>query len=674
MRGRECIGLCKRMILSLILIVMVWVTGFPVAQTFAPVYAETVNEYDNTSVEEDLKELDLSLYPIDAAGSPAIASFVEYCYSENVFLRGNYGLYIYIYNPAQTEYLTREGANMMNIAVSYNASGEPSGYRKLPLKVCGTTTGKYERLFYKFRVMSAEEVLKNAAASSASNGFRRYDIASLQLHERGAGNAKSYTIGREYKCTGYAKGYGATGDAASTLKIEWKKAEVYEANVSYTNYRMESEYKDYTRHEVNTVYFSVPDKYITDYGNLQGIRAQWYEYKTSPIFVTEDAGAYAALSDYVGVNIGEKNEALKWRVLWDETFGGTGSANFYVFGKDYNRLSERDTWGGTTATMNGEYVPQISWLFSTGSKSYNDYQVSGAAIETWARGYSDKYGKDKNILGRYSEELFDESIDADRVQYLENPEAKRGKIIRDFDARDEFNMLSYNDTHGKWDKFFDYFGNWWNIPDEYGKTYRPISEVTAEALTQEKGAFCSDWLVNENDYDTFKSFCDTEIKAGNHPFVFRFARTDYYSSPARYDLVANFGETGYTLSDQDGYVAEQTVFLDFTMIHLKFVKDGTETIIPVAMDPIDIWNAVDPPLPDGDGGCKDTDWRNLVKKVLGIVMLVVLILIFWKPIAWLLDKIIALIGHFFKWLGSLFKKDKNKKENGDGQKETRRKK
>ena len=110
------------------------------------------------------------------------------------------------------------------------------------------------------------------------------------------------------------------------------------------------------------------------------------------------------------------------------------------------------------------------------------------------------------------------------------------------------------------------------------------------------------------------------------------------------------------------------------MIHLKFVKDGTETIIPVAMDPIDIWNAVDPPLPDGDSGCKDTDWRSLVKKILGIVVLVAVILIFWKPIAWLLDKIIALIGHFIKWLGSLFKKDKNKKENGDGQKETRRKK
>ncbi len=31
---------------------------------------------------------------------------------------------------------------------------------------------------------------------------------------------------------------------------------------------MSSQYKADTRHEVNTVCFSVPDKYITDYGNL----------------------------------------------------------------------------------------------------------------------------------------------------------------------------------------------------------------------------------------------------------------------------------------------------------------------------------------------------------------------------------------------------------------------
>ena len=663
MRGRECIGLCKRMILSLILIVMVWVTGFPVVQTFAPVYAETVNEYDNTSVEEDLKELDLSLYPIDAAGNPAIASFVEYCYSENVFLRGNYGLYIYIYNPAQTEYLTREGANMLNIAVSYNASGEPSGYRKLPLKVCGTTTGKYERLFYKFRVMSAEEVLKNAAASSASNGFRRYDIASLQLHERGAGNAKSYTIGREYKCTGYAKGYGATGNVASTLKIEWKKAEVYDAQVSHTNYRMTSEYKDHTRQEVNTVYFSVPDKYITDYGNLQGIRAQWYEYKTSPIFVTEDAGAYAALSDYVGVNIGEKNEALKWSVLWHEK---TTTPPLSAFFRTYN--NQGYGLNGPAISSGATYTPEISWLFSTNGIDHSEYQLSRYQVETWARSYASAYGKEADILGRYSSELFAEGIDTERIKLLENPEAKRGLIVRDFDANDEFNLLSYDDTHSGWEAFVDYICGKKVIFGD-GVKYSPIEEITPEKFTGNKAADCKNLLLNEDDYNEFSAAFTASQESGEHLFVFRFAQTDYYSSPAYFDSLENSSFT-----NEDGYVAQQTVFLDFTMIHLKFVKDGTETIIPVAMDPIDIWNAVDPPLPDGDGGCKDSDWRNLVKKVLGIVMLVVLILIFWKPIAWLLDKIIALIGHFFKWLGSLFKKDKNKKENGDGQKETRRKK
>lgn len=625
-----------RIIAVLISAVIIAVTGYSVPAV--PVFAETENEYDYTKVEDDLKDVDLSLYPMDTAGSPAIASFVEYCYTPNVWKNGNYALYLYVYNPSQKEFSLREGAHQINIATKYGDDGKPAEYKLLSLKLCGHTTEKNDKLIYKFRVEHVEEIYANAKAYEEKYGYRRYDVLNLLLYELGAAAAEKSTVGKEYRYTGYAKGYSEESATKSTLECEWKKAEVYEANVSYTNYRMESEYKDYTRHEVNTVYFSVPDKYITDYGNLQGIRAQWYEYVTSPIFVTEDAGAYAALSDYVGVNIGEKNEALKWRVLWDETFGGTGSANFYVFGKDYNRLSERDTWGGTTATMNGEYVPQISWLFSTGSKSYNDYQVSGAAIETWARGYSEKYGKDKNILGRYSEELFDESIDADRVQYLENPKAKRGKIIRDFDARDEFNMLSYNDTHGKWDKFFDYFGNWWNIPDEHGKTYRPISEVTAEALTQEKGAFCSDWLVNENDYDTFKSFCDTEIKAGNHPFVFRFARTDYYSSPARYDLVANFGETGYTLSDQDGYVAQQSVFLDFTMIHLKFVKDETETIIPVAMNPIDIWNAVDPPIDTQE------DWLSLLKKI-GMAILGIIGLIF---VAWLLTLFFPIIWTVIK--------------------------
>ncbi len=631
-----------------------------------PVYAESENEYDHTKVEDDLKDVDLSLYPIDSMGSPAIASFVEYCYTENVWRSGNYALYVYVYNPSQKEFSTRSGANGINIATSYNEAGEPEEYSILPLKLCGATTGKYDKLIYKFRVENIEKIYANATEYQAEYGYRRYDISNLLLSEVGE-SAEKCVVGREYKYTGYAKGYGEDSSAESTLKCEWEKAEVYDAEVSHTNYRMESEYKDYTRQEVNTVYFSVPDKYITDYGNLQGIRAQWYEYVTSPIFVTEDNEAYEALKEYIGVNIGEKNENLKWRVLWDvETVSDIDTTSYY-YHKVYNNAEDPNPFNLYHAAGDLVCTPQISWLFSTGGESYKDYSVSWSQIESWAEGYSEVYGKDTEILGRYSEELFAESIDSDRVQYLENPEEGRGLIIRDFDAEDEFNLLSYDDTHSGWDKFFDYFGNWWNIPDETGKTYSPIEEITSANFTGNKETDCKNLLINEEDYETFSAAYEESKKAGEHLFVFRFAQTDYMSTPARFDLLAPFGSSGASVSNIDGYVAQQTVFLDFTMIHLKFVKEDTETVIPVAQNPIDIWNAVDPPVDDGA-----FDWLALLKTI-GYCVLGILGLIF---LVWILSLIFPLIqtvvvGVFkaiwwvisasFKWLADKIKGSGKKK-------------
>lgn len=416
-----------RIIAVLISAVIIAVTGYSVPAV--PVFAETENEYDYTKVEDDLNDVDLSLYPIDAAGNPAIASFVEYCYTPNVWKNGNYALYLYVYNPSQKEFSLRAGAHQINIATKYGDDGKPAEYKLLSLKLCGHTTEKYDKLIYKFRVEHVEEIYANAKAYEEKYGYRRYDVSNLLLYELGASAAEKSTVGKEYRYTGYAKGYSEESATKSTLECEWKKAEVYEANVSHTNYRMESEYKDHTRHEVNTVYFSVPDEYITDYGNLQGIRAQWYEYVTSPIFVTEDAGAYAALSDYVGVNIGEKNEALKWSVLWHEK---TTTPPLSAFFRTYN--NQGYGLNGPAISSGATYTPEISWLFSTNGIDHSEYQLSRYQVETWARSYASAYGKEADILGRYSSELFAEGIDTERIKLLENPEAKRGLIVRDFDA------------------------------------------------------------------------------------------------------------------------------------------------------------------------------------------------------------------------------------------------
>lgn len=614
-----------RIIAVLISAVIIAVTGYSVPAV--PVFAETENEYDYTKVEDDLNDVDLSLYPIDAAGNPAIASFVEYCYTPNVWKNGNYALYLYVYNPSQKEFSLRAGAHQINIATKYGDDGKPAEYKLLSLKLCGHTTEKYDKLIYKFRVEHVEEIYANAKAYEEKYGYRRYDVSNLLLYELGASAAEKSTVGKEYRYTGYAKGYSEESATKSTLECEWKKAEVYEANVSHTNYRMESEYKDHTRHEVNTVYFSVPDEYITDYGNLQGIRAQWYEYVTSPIFVTEDAGAYAALSDYVGVNIGEKNEALKWSVLWHEK---TTTPPLSAFFRTYN--NQGYGLNGPAISSGATYTPEISWLFSTNGIDHSEYQLSRYQVETWARSYASAYGKEADILGRYSSELFAEGIDTERIKLLENPEAKRGLIVRDFDANDEFNLLSYDDTHSGWEAFVDYICGKKVIFGD-GVKYSPIEEITPEKFTGNKAADCKNLLLNEDDYDEFSAAFTASQEAGEHLFVFRFAQTDYYSSPAYFDSLENSSFT-----NEDGYVAQQTVFLDFTMIHLKFVKDETETIIPVAMNPIDIWNAVDPPIDTQE------DWLSLLKKI-GMAILGITGLIF---VAWLLTLFFPIIWTVIK--------------------------
>ena len=641
-----------RIIAVLISAVIIAVTGYSVPAV--PVFAETENEYDYTKVEDDLKDVDLSLYPIDAAGNPAIASFVEYCYTPNVWKNGNYALYLYVYNPSQKEFSLRAGAHQINIATKYGDDGKPAEYNLLSLKLCGHTTEKYDKLIYKFRVEHVEEIYANAKAYEEKYGYRRYDVSNLLLYELGASAAEKSTVGKEYRYTGYAKGYSEESATKSTLECEWKKAEVYEANVSHTNYRMESEYKDHTRHEVNTVYFSVPDEYITDYGNLQGIRAQWYEYVTSPIFVTEDAGAYAALSDYVGVNIGEKNEALKWSVLWHEK---TTTPPLSAFFRTYN--NQGYGLNGPAISSGATYTPEISWLFSTNGIDHSEYQLSRYQVETWARSYASAYGKEADILGRYSSELFAESIDTERIKLLENPEAKRGLIVRDFDANDEFNLLSYDDTHSGWEAFVDYICGKKVIFGD-GVKYSPIEEITPEKFTGNKAADCKNLLLNEDDYDEFSAAFTASQEAGEHLFVFRFAQTDYYSSPAYFDSLENSSFT-----NEDGYVAQQTVFLDFTMIHLKFVKDETETIIPVAMNPIDIWNAVDPPIDTQE------DWLSLLKKIgMAILGIAGLIFVAWLltlffPIVWTVIKAIFkalwwIISAPFKAIGNAINNKKKK--------------
>ena len=62
--------------------------------------------YDKTNVMDDLtsstvngQPFDVKDYPYDEASQAQIVNFVEYCYSYKGNMQGNYGLYVYVYNP-----------------------------------------------------------------------------------------------------------------------------------------------------------------------------------------------------------------------------------------------------------------------------------------------------------------------------------------------------------------------------------------------------------------------------------------------------------------------------------------------------------------------------------------------------------------------------------------------
>ena len=600
--------------------------------------AASVQNLDNTKVDADIKDITAAqMAVIQARNSVQLIRFQEYCYSEDYpIYEAYYGLYVYVYTP-EGNLATEYNQNKVNMAVADIGTSTPD-YENVPLQYLGASE-VYKDKIHKFKVLFTakeknaflEEVRKYA---NAHEGVRRYDVVSFQLvHKDGTtSDTSDLTINdRLFSKTLYFSGYGTgmseetSGEgASSTLACRYDELETLEIDVKHTNYRALNTLGDSgTCDSLDTVYFNIPERYFTDYGRLQKIEAEWYEYKTKPIFVTSDEGAYNALKSYIGKNIGERNESLPWRVLWEEGV----EDEIFCFKKAYNALKGfpltiLETMGGVQYAYadDYQYYSSAHWLFfRQGVKSNADYKVSAEEVLEWAQSYAKTYGTSGYINGKYAQELFEDSIDTDRVQYLQNPSAKRGymKVTVDADAaEDKVNLLDKQEQ-SFWDKF------WKGTKKPYTNTYDPIvviTEVDIDGLDSE--SFANKYLISKTDASIVFNACKEAIKNGNRFVLFRFALTDYYASSARFDYR---GEDDKEVSDRDGYVAQETVFMDFDVISLSFRSaDGqTDTVIGVCADPIDIFNGLDPTPGLGD---KNNTLAAIISAI--IIALIVIVGIF----------------------------------------------
>lgn len=578
-------------------------------------FAEAVN-MDNTSVLDDLKGSKIAgemFYP-DNFGyaqdkSPAVLSFAEYGFATDTSDMGDYALYVYLYNPSGKA-IRNTLLNKISIATVYE-NGNATDYDKFVLDLLSVSTNKYANLFYKFKVLNVERIYSRV---SQNTSLRRYDISEIEINYGGY-TSEAYTVGNSYEYSGFAQGYGADAAAESSLTCTCDAIETLQLDVKNTYYRYNNGVN--TQSNLNSVYFGVPSETLQKYGKLQQIKANWFETRTEQMLVMNNFSLYDALIQHAGVSI--RNEPFSLSDLPSDTkyvklYGG--NVHTYRWGFSSTDYVYEFAFNGSDTSLHSDweigdndfYRDCLYWLFY----SENNY-VSSDSVLKYAQNYTSKTRGDL-LIDKYAKELFVAEVDDGR-QYGWQGNDGNGLVV---DADSTFDINGF--TTGS--KFFDWFESLFhnNLEFDALNNVVPIYIVNDSDLLGSNEDVAKRLLVDVNDIDSFKTIYNQNKVEGKKTVLFRFALTDYDVYDLRGRKSEWFGGAG--VDDYVGYVAQQTCFLDFDIIWLKFVKENQETVIPVVSSPIDVFSGLTPPLSNSG--------LNLIAVILGIVIIVLIVLCVYK--------------------------------------------
>ena len=633
-----------------------------------------LSSYEQRGVLDDLQDMslkgaafNLENYTFNSYEKTQLLTLVELGYSYYTANDENYGLYLYLYNPQKLDIIAEHEQNAVSLAVG---TGTDAPFNKYPLRYVNTSDGVRAGMFYKYRIdFSAAE--RTAVLDRLLADGRVYNVAEIELYNRASGEVETHNVSMTYTYTGYAKGFDEDAEAESTLAYTTNGLDTITPTVKQTNYRT-GDYKDRVCDEVNTVYFSVPERYFEAYGNLQKIKAEWYEYKTDYIVVTADQTGYdelmngwginadgdeveGAVDTWIGKDIGEYSDKLLWTIRAEQEWITDKYAEIYWVYNAYRYKS-----GQMDYTENTHYQTALNWLFfRDGTDAVDEYNVSAADILAYMEWYTETFAYDGQelIAGKYDARLFADSIDEDRVKYLDDQTAKRGKITKETDKDNAENLLTKVDKSW-WDEF-------WHGASYANAQYSPIEvidektfagfESARPGMTESDKAieFAEQYYLNPNDAQEIYDVVQENVSKNERTVFFHFAKTDYYASVGALDYTAN---TAY--SPNDTYVAQMSMFLDFDLISLTFRLNSQDTVIGVVANPMDIINGVEAP-PNYDGGASwwEQLWNKIKWYVIGVAAIILLIVLFplwvlvFKFLVWLVTLLLKIIALPFIWLG-----------------------
>ena len=607
------------------------------------------------------KKFDIKDYPHNELGKPQIISLVEFCYSYYADKQSDYGLYIYVYNPQDKPIDMTTERN--KIQLTY---GEKGSYEKYKLDFLNySNEAGYEGRFYKYRISLTDTDKRNFLKELKADA-RVYKISGFELSVNN--KVTEYTVAQTYTYKGFALGYGSELAESDTLSCTVDGLDKYlTLDVKSTYWRPQGTHDDLiTRDTLHSVYFSVPNNIITDYGEMTGVHATWLNAYTNPVFVTGNKDVYLATESVLGKEIrggdldNYTDNVYGYSLLALDAPNPTDTSlirNYSGLHYGFNNFEQQSkhTVGGDGHYVHhkiGKQINELNYLFYADNGDADSYilpaskLIGDETIKGWFDTYTDRFGGEK-VNGRYSKALFEK---ADNAFTNVN--------IRSTDS------YKLQDKIYSWNFWDILFGD--HLQQEHSYEMQAIQKVTVQDISTitDKEIFCDKFYIASSDYDEFTEYVYDSAEKGETVYLFRYYQSEYVSAEVTeakryyhnkaafkscmFHSDCAFGHGYYDEIDTNAYFAQMWVQLDFDIIDLTFTKNGVITIIPVIMSPMDIAADADHPVYIDDD---KIEWWQILLIVLLVILLLWLLLKFAPGIFTVIIKIVIFP---FKVIGMLF--------------------
>ena len=493
-----------------------------------------------------------------------------------------YGLYIYVYNDTGNQIINY---NLNRVQISTDGGV----YNKYRVTILDNTD---DFTVYKLKV---EDTASIGAAVNAEQ--RTYHVSGIELTT--TTGLTDYAISSIYKYTG-TPAFEDGAESTLSCTVEQQDTVIITGlEDRQTVYRTDMDNQNMQSHnQINSVYFSVDNYFINTYGKLQQIEAEWWEYRTTPIVVTNNEDMYNSLMIYTNM-YSEENPAPAirndeyWGVGdWKSTStGGYGPLRSYNWTFNIeNYVSENGNGVQSFGLLNNLY-----WILNTDQwgVDLDNYVISQEKLAArrfdFEQSQRAHFSEEDNGYS-YCLELFNEEVGEGRTAGYNR------KIFDSSNPDDMIDFKEYDPNYRGWDAFKNIFG-WEDDFDEVLTDVSPIvlidSSNSEYYLSGSNEEIADKMLIAVEDVPSFKQYVQTSISNDGTVVLFRFANTEYYSNVAH----------GY--SPEDGWIediaftAEENVFLNFDIMTLGFYDGYEYTVIPVVSSPIDIVSdIVGPVFPD----------------------------------------------------------------------------